>query len=184
MTELTALEVADLWVAAGGPRSRVTEWTAVALEESGWRTDAVSSVGAIGLYQFMPGTAAEFGYSPGDMYDPRKASRACVLLSGHGTNCAAWDSCYANIYSSGRYSFLGYPERGSNVYGAIPLVAAALGTHKIGGGAPPPVPGVGPDPGPALHAIGSITGKHARMLERRMNHRRMVLQRMYTKGWR
>lgn len=40
--------------------------------ESGGRRYAVSPKGAIGLYQIMPGTAAMYGYSPEDMFDPTK----------------------------------------------------------------------------------------------------------------
>lgn len=40
--------------------------------ESGGRRYAVSPKGAIGLYQIMPDTAAMFGYSAQDMFDPAK----------------------------------------------------------------------------------------------------------------
>lgn len=40
--------------------------------ESGGRRYAVSPKGAIGLYQIMPNTAAMFGYSAQDMFDPKK----------------------------------------------------------------------------------------------------------------
>lgn len=40
--------------------------------ESGGRRYAVSGKGAIGLYQIMPETAAQYGYSREDMFDPVK----------------------------------------------------------------------------------------------------------------
>jgi soluble lytic murein transglycosylase-like protein len=39
---------------------------AVARRESGWRQDAVSSKGAIGIMQLMPGTARDLGVDPRD----------------------------------------------------------------------------------------------------------------------
>lgn len=39
---------------------------AVALRESGYRTEAVSSAGAVGVMQLMPGTARRLGVDPHD----------------------------------------------------------------------------------------------------------------------
>lgn len=40
--------------------------------ESGGKRYAISPKGAIGLYQIMPGTAQDYGYSREDMFDPTK----------------------------------------------------------------------------------------------------------------
>lgn len=45
-------------------------------QESRFRADAKSRVGALGLMQVMPGTAEELGYSPKDMLDPEKSIEA------------------------------------------------------------------------------------------------------------
>jgi hypothetical protein len=45
---------------------------AVARGESFFRSDAVSSKGAIGLMQVIPGTAKRYGYSAKDLKDPKK----------------------------------------------------------------------------------------------------------------
>lgn len=138
MATLTALQVADYWIKAGGPRRRAVEWVAIALGESGYRTDVVSSAGAIGLWQIMPFNAALNGTTPAGLYDPLTNARVAVAMSGGGTNCAAWDSCYADIQASGRYAFLGWPEHGSADFANLTEVAAELGHDKLGGAVPPP----------------------------------------------
>lgn len=137
MAELTAREVADLWIAAGGPRNRAVEWTAIALGESSYDTEAVSSAGAIGLWQIMPFNAAPNGTTVRGLYDPLTNARVAVRMSGHGSNCAAWDSCYVDIQGSGRYTFLGWPERGSADWNNLAVVSVQLGHDKLGAAVPP-----------------------------------------------
>lgn len=138
MAQYTALQVADTWIAAGGPESRAVEWVAISLGESSYETGVVSSAGAIGLWQIMPEHAAEYGYVVSDLYDPMVNARIAVALSGHGTNCAAWDSCYENINASGRFTYLGWPQPGSADYNNLAVVAVQLGKDKLGGQVPPP----------------------------------------------
>ncbi|MBI4020379.1 MAG: lytic transglycosylase domain-containing protein [Candidatus Aenigmarchaeota archaeon] len=45
---------------------------AIIQRESGWNPSALSPKGAIGLMQLLPSTAAQYGYSASDMYDPAK----------------------------------------------------------------------------------------------------------------
>lgn len=141
MTLLTAVQVADYWVGAGGPKSRDVEWVAIAMGESGLVTDAVSSAGAVGLWQIMPFNAPTYGYSTSDLYDPAINARIAVAMSGGGVNCAAWDSCYANISASGRYSFLGWPEVGSADYNNLPAAASEIGGNTINPAGDPGAPG-------------------------------------------
>lgn len=144
MAQFTALQVADTWIAAGGPSSRAVEWVAISLGESSYNTSAVSSAGATGLWQIMPEHAAEYGYQVADLYTPLVNGKIAVALSGHGTNCAAWDSAYANILASGRYSFLAWPEAGSADYNNLAVVSAQLGRDKLGGAVPPVGANLGP----------------------------------------
>lgn len=141
MTVLSAVQVADYWVGAGGPKNRAVEWVAIAIGESSLDDAAVSPVGAIGLYQVMPFNAAPNGVSVGDLYDPEINSRVAVQMSGGGTNCAAWDSCYANIYASGRYSFLAWPEVGSADYNNLATAAAEIGGTVLSPTGDPGQPG-------------------------------------------
>ncbi len=71
--------------AAGGLSAPVPMFAAQLHQESGWRTDARSGVGAVGLAQFMPGTAAWISnlypadLKPGVPYDAGWAIRALVM---------------------------------------------------------------------------------------------------------
>jgi membrane-bound lytic murein transglycosylase D len=60
----------------GVPQALV--WQAEA--ESGFRAAAKSPVGAVGMFQFMPATASEFGLasSPDERLDPEKSARAAA----------------------------------------------------------------------------------------------------------
>lgn len=182
--QLTALQVADYWIAAGGPRSRAVEFTAIALGESSYDTEAVSSAGAIGPWQIMPFNAAPNGVTVEDLYNPLDNARVAVKMSGGGVNCAAWDSCYANIDASGRYSFLGWPEPGSVDYQNLQIVAVELGHDKLGGAVPP----VGATPSEAftrtLQGFQNLTNNVYPRLERIVIAQRMATNGAFTNSWR
>lgn len=177
---LTARQVADVWEAEGGPVSRAVEWVAIAMGESSFYTNAVSSAGAIGLWQIMPFHAGEFGITVDSLYDPRTNALVAVGLSGHGANCAAWDSCYRNIYASGRYGFLGYPEQGSADWNNIPTVANLLGQHPGPAPPPAPTPGVTSDLPAATARWQDLAGRQLPGLGRQLAAQRARLDRLYT----
>lgn len=147
MTILTPHEAAGWWENVGGPANRVVAWVSVALAESSLNTEAISPASARGLYQIepysWPAGAGPFGF----WNQPGANSLAALLLSGHGVNFAPWDTAYRDIYASGRYTFLGWPERGSAAWNNMPYVAARVGAGgQIGAGgqgdpAGPNVPG-------------------------------------------
>lgn len=142
MTILTASEVAGWWVKGGGPANRSVEWVAIAMAESSLDDAAVSSTNAIGLWQIEAYNSWWAHVNPGGLFDPLYNAQAAVYGSGGGTNCAPWDTCYADINSSGRYRFLAYPERGSAAWNNITGASAAIGAGgQIGAGV-----GSAPDP--------------------------------------
>lgn len=184
MAQLTALQVADLWIAAGGPSSRAVEWTAIALGESGYRTDVVSSAGAIGVWQVMPEHAAEYGYPVAALYDPLVNGKITVALSGHGTNCAAWDSAYRDINVSGRYAFLAWPEPGSADYDNLAVVSAQLGRDKLGGAVPPPGTFDTHALAQATARLNALSTKVYQPLQKLAVRQRMAINRTLIPGWR
>lgn len=143
MTILTPADTAGFWTRAGGPANRSAEWVAIAMAESSLETNALSPTGAEGLWQIEYYNSWWAGAAGDDLYDPAANAQAAVYGSGGGTNCAAWDTCYADISVSGRYSFLAYPERGSAAWLNITAAAAAIGqggsAGAQGGAAPDPV---------------------------------------------
>lgn len=141
MTILTIPQAATYLVDFGMPRSHVVEFVAIGIAESGLDTAAVSPAGAIGVWQQMPFNATDRGYQPDALFRPDINALITVELSGQGVNCAAWDTAYADINATGRYSFLAWPEAGSAAWHNEGAVAAVL-SH----GYPAPVTG-GPPPG-------------------------------------
>lgn len=85
---------------AAGTRSGVPPelLSAVGFVESRYRTDAVSSAGAIGLMQIMPFVATELGVDPND---PVQAiDGAARLLKSHYDRFGSWDLALA-AYNAG-----------------------------------------------------------------------------------
>lgn len=184
MATFTALQIADTWIAAGGPEPRAVEWTAISYGESSFETAVVSSAGAIGPWQIMPEHAAEYGYTVDDLYEPLINARIAVKLSGGGVNCAAWDSAYADINASGRYSFLGWPEVGSADYNNLQLVSVWLGKDKLGGQAPPPGAVVPPQVAQTAAQLGTLANKLYPSLAKLAVAQHMAISAAYVPGWR
>lgn len=182
MTLWSARQVGGFWEGAGGPASRVVEWVAIALGESSFYDNAVSSAGAIGLWQIMPFHAGEFGITVDSLYDPRTNALVAVSLSGHGANCAAWDSAYLDIQASGRYTFLGFPERGSADWNNLAAVANELGRHPVIPGPGPQAPGLGADLPGAVARWQDLSGRQLPGLNARLAQVRAAADRAYTKA--
>lgn len=184
MTVLTARQVAAYWEGVGGPASRDVEWVAIAMGESSLDDSAVSPAGAIGLWQIMPFHAAEFGITVDSLYDPRTNALVAVSLSGHGTNCAAWDSCYANIYASGRYTFLAWPEVGSADYNNLPIAARELGKSPVVPNTVAPPPLYTSDYAQALAHANYMTGRWYPAQSRGLAQNKTLTDKMFTGRWR
>lgn len=78
----------------GIPQERAEIYAEIPDIESMWRPSAVSSHGALGLWQIMPNTAIRYGFRPADMYEPAKATCCAVkyilfLDSLHNGDAAA-----------------------------------------------------------------------------------------------
>lgn len=184
MAQLSAVQVADYWIGAGGPRNRAVEWTAIAMGESSLDTEALSPAGAIGVWQIMPFNAAPYGYSVAQLYSPAVNARIAVAMSGGGTNCAAWDSCYLDIERSGRYTFLAWPERGSSDWDLLPWAQASLSGHGLKGMTAPDYPGVSGTVQGAVQQWQRVGGQLVPAQTLSVDRNRVLLQRVGRKGWR
>lgn len=160
MTVRTGGEVADAWLRNHGPASRASEFVAIGMSESSLDDAAVSPAGALGIWQIMPFWFDHFGY-PQDEYTNLDIQAVITIgISGLGTNCAAWDSCYQDIYRSGRYAFLGWPEAGSAAYANIPVADVTSGQGGGGGPGHDRYPGVTATIGATLADFAALSGKH------------------------
>jgi hypothetical protein len=142
MSILSAYQIVSAWVDNGGPKNRALAWAAVSLSESSWDTEAISPTEARGLYQIEPYSWPDGAGPFTDWIQPDANTKAAIILSGGGVNFAPWDTAYANIEASGRYSFLAWPENGSAAANNMPVVQGDLGTTGYGTTSAPDVPGL------------------------------------------
>lgn len=139
---LNATQMFDAWTGNGGAANKAVAWLSVALAESSWDADALSPTGAEGLYQIEPYSWPSLAGPYSNAYNPGFNTLAAIMLSAGGTNFAPWDTAYANIYASGRYSFLAWPEVGSAAWNNFGPVRAALSGIPFTNPGPPPQPGI------------------------------------------
>lgn len=132
----------------------------------------------------MPFNAGPHGYTVADLYNPLDNAKIAVAMSGHGVNCAAWDSAYRNINASGRYSFLAWPEQGSADFANLAVVSAQLGHDKLGGAMPPVGNPITPQIAKQLAALNLLSSKVYPGIDRLMIAQRMKINRTLTPGWR
>lgn len=184
MTVHSARDIADIWTRAAGSSERAVEWTAIAMGESSLDDQVVSSAGAIGLWQIMPFNAHWGGGTVSDLYDPEYNAKVAVLMSGNGANCAAWDSCYLDINRSGRYSYLGYPERGSADWNNIPVAAGLIGSQALAAALPEPSLGISVDLARVAAAAQQVITSALPALRTRVLAEHAVVGAMYQPGWR
>lgn len=167
---------------AGMPKgARCNEFVAIGICESSLETDAISPAGALGLWQIMPFNFGPLGLAVSDWRNPDTNARAAVLLSGHGANCAAWDTCYADIQASGRFSFLNWPQAGSCAAGHLGAVSVVTGTSSQGGASPPPFPGVD---GSLTQTVATMQAMSNRVMPdngRRLAQLAATVDRLYTR---
>lgn len=176
---LTAGEVYNWYKSEGGPDNRDVAWLSVSLAESSWEVDAVSPTGAVGLYQVEPYSwPARLGSF--DMAtDPGYNTLAMLDLSGGGMNFAPWDTAYANIYASGRYSYLNWPETGSAAERNFGYVAAQLTGLPYTNPQPPSQPGIDDTLPGAIAWTDQTAGAYVPALRRRLALTAAVTGRMY-----
>jgi len=184
VTVHTARDVATIWGLGGGPSARAVEWTAIAMGESSLDDQAVSPAGAIGLWQIMPFNAHIGGGTVADLYIPEYNALVAVRMSGGGTNCAAWDSCYLDINRSGRYSYLSYPERGSADWNNIPVAAGLIGVAAVVQALPEPSLGISTDIARVAAGAQQVIASVLPQIRRDILVNTTAIGAMYQPGWR
>lgn len=142
MTILTGHQVVGYWIQAGGPSKSAAMWASISFSESSWDTVVASYTDAVGLYQLEPYSWPAGAGPYSEVRNPYNNSLAAVILSGGGVNFAPWDTAYANIGRSGRYSFLSWPESGSAAMVNLAAVLGQLGSTAYGGYTAPAEPGL------------------------------------------
>jgi Lysozyme like domain len=109
MTQLSFTQIEQLWVSNGGSAALAPIMAAVALAESGGRTDAHNgnaSTGddSYGLWQInyfgkmLPGRTAQYGSPQQLVADPNLQAKAAISLAGNGSGLSNWTT-----YTSGAY---------------------------------------------------------------------------------
>lgn len=181
MTILTPIQCADAWVSNGGPKNRVVAWVSVAVAESSLDTEAVSPTDARGLWQIEPYSWPEVAGPISNWDNPGFNALAAVTLSGGGANFAPWDTAYANIYSSGRYSFLNWPEVGSAAYNNMGWVAAKIAGVPFTGTTAPSEPGLDGSLPAAIAFYQQVSASATPALADRLHRIMARTNRQYTK---
>ena len=95
MTVYSAREIFDYALAAGFEPHDAATWTAIALAESGGRTNALNDKGehSVGLWQINVGAGVRENIW-GNLNDPAVNARAAYDISGHGHNMSPWTTTH------------------------------------------------------------------------------------------
>lgn len=99
MATLTFPQIERLWIDNGGSPSAAPIMAAIAIAESGGRTDAHNGTGrddSWGLFQInyfgglSPGRTAAYGTPAQLVADPNRQAKAAISISGNGKNLSPW----------------------------------------------------------------------------------------------
>lgn len=135
MTTLTFSQIKDLWTANGGNPNVAPVMAAIALAESGGRTDAANTRppdASYGLWQInyygslARGRTAAYGSPTELVADPNRQAKAAIAISGNGQNMTPWTT-----YTSGAYRA---PLAAAG--GSLPALPAIAGVASQGASVP------------------------------------------------
>jgi hypothetical protein len=179
MTVISPWIAAQAWLAGGGHINATAMWVAVGVSESSLNTDAVSPTDARGIWQIEPYSWPRGAGPISNWANPNSNAAAAVILSGGGVNFAPWDTAYRNIYQSGRYSYLHWPEPGSAAANNLPWVLAHLGTRAFGTEAAPAEPGLANTLPQALAWYAAATNFGLPVLNNQVKAKRAATRRLF-----
>lgn len=136
MSALSPGQVAALWRKHGGSAASTIVAVTISDAESGLNPLAVSPSDDWGLWQINAIWANLAGGNVALFLDPDINAAAAVIISGGGSNFAAWCTMWANPNADCGHGRITYPQRGSAAYADLGRITAALQ-----GGYPNPNPG-------------------------------------------
>lgn len=177
MTSLSIVQVANVWLHAGGSPAHLVSAVSVCMAESGGRTDAVSPSADYGLWQINAINLASHALSGGRWTDPNANARAAIAMSGNGTNWAAWCTCWTDPRANCGHGFISAPQAQSPAGRQVPIVAAVLHLGPGVGGAV----GAVADDGHVLggwDAVRGFVGAHGSTRENRLSYAATIIKRM------
>lgn len=139
MATLSFAQLQELWIRNGGNPLSAPIMAAIALAESGGRTDAANTKppdASYGLWQInyygplAPGRTAAYGTPAQLVADPDRQAKAAIAISGNGSNLKPWST-----YTSGAAQRVLTSNGGS--LGAIPALPplSTSGPAGVTGGA-------------------------------------------------
>jgi hypothetical protein len=131
MTTLTVNQIRDYWERNGGGPATVVDAVAVALAESGGRTDAISPSGDYGLWQINRIHFGTYGIDARNWSDPNVNAAAAAGISSSGYNWAAWCTCWTDPRDNCGHGFLAHPQPGSPAAAEIPFVSGSLNINQL-----------------------------------------------------
>lgn len=146
MTVRSVSNIAAIWLFNGGAREHMVVATAVAEAESGGNDAAISPSQDYGLWQINLVNFRQLGLNTQTALDPNRSARAAIIMSGNGTNWAAWCTCWQNPARDCGHGFLPIPQPNTPAGERLANVASIL--HSV----PPHVNGTAAQPG--LHQAG------------------------------
>lgn len=140
MSTLSFAQIEKLWTDNGGNPVAAPVMAAIALAESGGRTDAANTKppdASYGLWQInyygslAPGRTQAYGTPAQLVADPNRQAKAAIAISGNGSNFTPWTT-----YTSGAYKA---PLAAAGSLGSIPALPtlgpqAAADSTGISGG--------------------------------------------------
>lgn len=140
MTVYTPQQVAQFNYNAGFRGLALTQATAVALAESSGNADAKNSIGASGLFQFIPSTWASVAGASANPFDPQaNANAAFKLWQENGQTFSGewqtWDNGQAQAQMGTA------AQAASQIKGNAPVPGSVTGSGTISGGIN--IPGLG-----------------------------------------
>lgn len=136
MAALTYPQIQELWIANKGDPKAAPTMAAIALAESGGRTDALNDTPAtgdysVGLWQInyygslRPGRTASYGTPEALRADPNAQARAAKAISGNGRNFNPWTTYTTRDPNRSYKRFMG-PAVSSGGGGVFPDIVGAI----------------------------------------------------------